>query len=290
MKKEIAREYTKKDRFGFKYISDLSVCDDVFHVSHATNDKLGKCLTVNFPIVYTCVPTAECRVTGNCYCKGSTYEFVGSLINQHENLAFYRKHGADGVCREIDKAILEHPNCENFRYDGCGEIPDRAFFEDVVIKEALEHPNIDFWVYTKKYSMVNNCVRKHGLDSIPSNLTILFSEWTDEENRVFIPVENPYNFPIARFIPITMVDEYKNTVDKLCECNSPWTLGHCDTCNNGCKTLTYGQIVGFIEHSTGRTKAKDKLLKARRDYCQQNGITTKEAYISVFGEDDIFAI
>lgn len=289
---EALKAFVEKDRQGFKaiptFVNNELVRAEI-HVAYGTNGKVGNCFTFNTPIAHSCRDSAECKQTGLCYCKGSTYEFIGSLSNAYENIKFYLTYGAKATVEAIEAEFAKHPKCKKMRWNGSGDIFSYAFFRDVMMELARKHEDMTFWSYTKKYSLINRYFDEHGIESKPKNLVILFSVWTDTEGKRFVNVPNPYNFPLAYFIPVSMIKEFSNVPTYICECGKPWRNGHCDECVNGCPSLKNGESVGFIEHSTSEATATDKLLKERREYCKAYGITTKEAYIKEFGMDDIFA-
>lgn len=282
------RKQMKTNEHGFKYLplDAKEISHDTVHVMFATDEKLGDCYVINFPVVWTCDHNAPC-FTGNaetdykgiCYGRCGRMAMTDSIICQLENLLYFRHHTPDEmveeICRQIKKPLP-------VRWFGVGDIVNAVLYGLVICKVAERKQKNSFWLYTKKYHAVNSWVDKNGLDSIPENLVTIFSKW---ENDTFKLV-NPYNFPVAEFIPYCKEVAEVN-VTKLCDCFMPWRSGHCDECENGCRTLKHGETVGFAEHSTKATKKRDKKIKEHRGICIAEGITTKEAYIKRFGADAV---
>ena len=288
-KKAKVKENVIKDEFGFKMLDEwksANYIESVLHVTYGTNSKTGETFTFNLPIAYSCRHDALCRLTGNCYCRKSSYEYPNALLNQYENLKFLHDHDWDTIYNEFCRQILLNVQCKLFRWFGCGEVISRDFFEKVMIRLANTFKDITFWAYTKRHTMVNQYFKKHGIESKPNNFSIIFSVWTNDDTGEVEQIENPFNFPIAVFIPLKFADKLKNKVTYICECAMPWRKGHCDECKHGCKDLKFGESVGFIEHTTDRTRKKDNTLKKRREECELLGIDTREKYINHYGMDE----
>ena len=171
------------------------------------NTKIGRVLNVSLMPVMTC---------GNCkHCMGYCYDVKACV-------------------RYPDKCARRRKNLF-FRWHVAGDIVDIDYL-DRMVAIARMFPNFRFWTYTKMYSLVNEYVRTHGDNrqtAIPSNLSIMFSEWSGTE------MPNPYNFP-------TFACRLKAESDKVM--TGYHCTGNCDVCKaNGCGCVV-GQTSWIDEH------------------------------------------
>lgn len=149
------------------------------------NRKTGiGCLTMSFPQC-SCLENAPCRK--GCYCSKGCQQFPSVQGAYYRNWRIWNSNPED-----FEKQLnffLDMAGLPLFRYCDCGDIPDAAFLA-MMFRVALNHPNISFLAYTKKYDMVNEFLSKGNV--IPDNLTIRFSYW----DKCW-EVPNPYNLPAA---------------------------------------------------------------------------------------------
>lgn len=245
----------KTGQNGKKYVEPTTV-DSIFHATDG-NSKTGKCGNYNLPIELTCNHSCECYKLGNCYACHGCYNFISNQIKYSENYNFFIKNESIVFINEIINYITSN-KLEKFRYFTCGDIPNTRFFQ-CMIAIAKRLPNVKFWAYTKKYHIINNYCDTFGIDSIPSNLVIIFSHWLNEDGTYF-SMNNKYNFPTSEFIPFGK--EYLTaTVNHICPCSDPTVKATCDTCKTPCYELKHGQSMALLEHSTTRTKQRDKAIK-----------------------------
>lgn len=132
---------------------------------------------------------------------------------------------------EIDKAITEHKKHKFFRWHVSGDIPNMMYFRNMIVI-AKDHPDWTFWTYTKNYAVVNQYCREYGRESIPVNLSIMFSEWQG------MPMVNPYGFPEFRVI---MKGQEKPE-------NVKWCNGNCNACIKAHSHCVKGETVYCMEH------------------------------------------
>lgn len=255
---------------GHKYVTLESV-KPTNNVSNG-NSKVGKVGCYNLPIKYTCV-MCECRLDGICYALDGCYNFASNQATYSENLAFYKSVSSDVFIETMVKTISEN-GWNLFRYFTCGDIPDIRFVK-CIIEIAKRCENVTFWLYTKKYGIVNFHVSEHGLESIPKNLTIIFSHWRNKDGSYF-PMNNPYNFPTSEFIPIGEEHLLEN-VHHVCPCSDPDVLTTCDTCEHPCYKLEHGQSMALMEHSTKETKERDREVKKAHDAIKEEQKKAKKA-------------
>lgn len=242
-----------------KYVDYKSVKSDTLNTSNG-NSKVGKVGCYNLPIEYTCV-NCECKRKKKCYALNGCYNFLSNQATYAENYAFYKAVGKDGFTSAMVERINEK-KWKYFRYFTCGDIPDIDFV-DAMVEIAKQCSNVKFWTYTKKYGIVNIWVNRNGLNAIPDNLTIIFSHWLNDDGSYF-PMQNPHNLPTSEFIPLGM-EHLKEQVTFICPCSDPNVFSTCETCEHPCFNLKYGQSMALLEHSTPRTKKRDKAIRAAKN-------------------------
>ena len=118
-----------------------------------------------------------------------------------------------------------------FRFHVAGDIIDVDYF-DRMVKLSRKHSDFVIWTYTKNYAVVNSYVQQHGLDAIPENLHVMFSEWDGMQ------LVNPYNFPVftCKMKNGNINHPDAKYFDGLYKCP-----GNCDVC----KELRAGCIAGM---------------------------------------------
>ena len=253
------KEYEiSKGKNGLNYIDCFSVDGDM-HVTKKGNSKTGaKVGSFNFPVEQSCNHNCECYKSKACYACGGFYQMPDNMKIYAENLKYFISNDNETFITEFCKALKANGN-KLFRFFTIGDILNKRFFK-CMIEIARRMPDVKFWSYTKKYNIVNNWVNDHGIESFPQNLTIIFSHWLNEDGTYF-PMENPYSFPTSEFIPYGK--EYlAETVTHICPCSNPNVLTTCATCDHACYTLKHGESMALLEHSTTRTKERDKAVKA----------------------------
>ena len=246
----------EKGQNGYNYC----VANSVLALPHCSlgNSKVGEHVgCYNLSIEYTCNHACECYKEGKCYACGGFYQYASNQAMYTENYLFYRVSTAKTIADFIIGYIREN-KLSLFRYFTCGDIPGNKFML-VMVMVAQALPNVTFWTYTKKYHIVNKFVSENGIDSIPSNLTIIFSHWLNNDGTYF-SMNNPYNFPTSEFIPVGQ-EQLVETVNHVCPCSDPNVIATCETCKTPCYKLTFGQSMALLEHSTKESKERDKLVK-----------------------------
>jgi hypothetical protein len=246
---------------GIKHVTLESVADNVFNYSYG-NSKLGKKRVLNFgmSIYHTCNHACGCYKEKKCYGMGGTFIFGSNMKKAAENFKYYISHPAADMVRMLQRVINNNPKIKLFRYFEIGDIPKKEFI-DIMVELAENNPDIKFWTYTKKYAFVNSWLSDHD-GYLPENLTIIFSHWLNDDGTYF-PMPNPYNMPTSEFIPLGM-EHLKDMVTHICPCSDPTVKNECYNCEFPCHELKRGQSMALLEHSTGRTKARDKAIKAAK--------------------------
>jgi len=243
---------------GKKFV-DLDSVQPVFHATNG-NSKTGPAGNYNLPIEYTCRHDCECYKLGRCYACQGCYLFLDNQALYSENYKYYKVNTAETLAQAI-VCYIDENNLKLFRYFTCGDIPGAKFMDAVVIAAAAR-PNVKFWLYTKKYHIVNKYLDDNGADVIPGNVSIIFSHWMNDDGSYF-PMDNPYGFATSEFIPLGQ-EELTEQVTHVCPCSDPTVKATCATCDHPCYDLKRGESMALLEHSTKRTKARDKAIKAAK--------------------------
>lgn len=193
-----------------------------------SNSKLGVIPSVNLPPILTC--RENCPCFSSCYARKGNYRFKNVQESMRLNLEEY-KQNPDGYFAQIKCGISDGIVSYNyFRWHAAGDIVDGDYFERMV-RLAIELPHTQFLAFTKKFEIINSYLESGN--SIPLNLTVVFSAWGDE-----FKVENPYNMPIA-YVRTTNSTGIPSDAE---ECN-----GDCTNCLK-CWNIKSGQSVVFNKH------------------------------------------
>ena len=193
------------------------------------NGKIGPIPSISLPPVVTCKAGVPCA--RDCYaCKlCRIYKNLRESVNRNYSIlktdpaAFWSAvHNTLSVSRF-------------FRYNVTGDIPDRAFFAEMVTA-AAKYPECISLAFTKQYEFVNEWIEKNG--PLPENLKIIFSHWPG------LAMENPYDLPVS-YVKFKNIDpDYIPDTAKHCN-------GNCTACNrsqSGCWQLKNGDAVYFDKH------------------------------------------
>ena len=258
--KQIRNEYiVNKGSNKRNFVERSTVCSDILHVVEG-NSKTGKhVINFNFPIEYTCTHCCECYKNATCYAESGCYLFADNQAGYSENFNFYKTSTKEEFCKALQIAI-DYFGFSLFRYFTCGDIPDSDFLS-IMVEMAINNPAVKFWSYTKKYEIVNKWIDKNG--DLPENLTIVFSHWMNDDGSYF-PMNNRHNMPTSEYIPLGK-EELKETVDYICPCSDPSVIATCETCDHPCYKLKKGEKQALLEHSTTRTKERDKAIKTAKN-------------------------
>jgi len=255
---EREKAYTvAKGKNGKNCVLLNSVIDNVLHVAEG-NSKTGNAINFNLPIEFTCDHRCECYKSALCYAEGGCYTFSSNQAGYSENLNFYRNTDSETFIQALQLA-LNTLRYSLFRYFTCGDIPDQRFF-DCMVTLARNNQHVKFWSYTKKYNIVNAWIDNNG--PLPENLIIIFSHWMNADGTYF-PMDNKHSLPTSEFIPFGR-EELKEHVTHICPCSDPTVNVTCATCDHPCYTLKPGESMALLEHSTSKTKQRDKEIKTAK--------------------------
>lgn len=204
LKKVVSALKNAMDKYMAMPIEAIKLC-----ISNG-NRKIGKAMNVSLPPILSC---------GNCKeCKHFCYDIRACL--QYKNVIDARVRNYVILLRDrdlyfstIDKACTRRKANKMFRWHVSGDIIDLDYFFRMV-EIARNHPDFIFWTYTKMYHIVNEYCDKYGKESIPANLSVMFSEWRGME------MVNPYGFGEFRAL-------YEN--EEIPE-STYYCPGNCDIC------------------------------------------------------------
>ena len=220
-----ANEY--RARYEGLAITDIKPC-----ISQG-NTKIGKVLNVSLMPVMTCGNCQHCM--GYCYDVKACVRFADTVIGARMRNTVLLMRDRDRYFNFIISKCARRRKNKFFRWHVAGDIVDIDYL-DRMCAIARMFPDFKFWTYTKMYDIVNEYVRTHGDDravAIPSNLSIMFSEWSGVE------MPNPYGFP--KFSCRLASEHDKVMTGYHC-------TGNCDVCkahNCGC---VVGQSSWIDEH------------------------------------------
>lgn len=175
------------------------------------NRKIGKAMNVSLPPILSCGNCKECKHF--CYDIRACLQYANTVIDARiRNYAVLLKDRGL-YFSTIDSACTKRRTNKMFRWHVSGDIIDLDYFCRMV-EMARKHTDFTFWTYTKMYSIVNEYCDKYGKESIPSNFSVMFSEWRG------MPMNNPYKFGEFRAL-------YEN--ESIPE-NTYYCPGNCDIC------------------------------------------------------------
>lgn len=188
-------------------LENLTVC-----VSDG-NKKIGYSKNVSTLPVYSCRHLCG-KCVKWCYDIKACLQYKNVIHARVKNFVIF-KRSREKFFADIAKELSRVRVHKYFRYHVGGEIIDIDELYRLV-QLAKQFPNFVMWTYTKNYNVVNLYCDIYGKDSIPGNLSIMFSEWKGKE------ITNPYNFPVfyCKF-PDESPEKYKN----IYHCP-----GNCDIC------------------------------------------------------------
>lgn len=200
------------------------------------NIKIGRVLNVSLPPMITCGKACVGTCDHYCYDIKACNLYANTVIDARaRNFVLWIKDH-DEYFRRIDEKMSRRRKNKYFRFHVSGDIVSAEYL-DRMCKLARKHPDFVIWTYTKQYALVNEYVRTHGNDrnaAIPSNLTIMFSEWRGLE------MNNPYNFPEFTCV-FTSEGEKLDSGKWVCP-------GNCDICKKACRGCVNGENTQCEDH------------------------------------------
>lgn len=207
--------------FYMQHVDEIKVC-----VTNG-NRKIGRVMNVSLLPIFTCLTRCEgCRFF--CYDIKACMQYKNVLIARVRNTVLLwcnRK----AYFEQIEQRIARRRKNKYFRWHVAGDIIDQDYFENM-IRIAKNHPDFIFWTYTKQYDIINRYCDKYGKESIPTNLSIMFSQWDG------IKMINPYNFAEFR-----VVDDIKTAKTFVCP-------GNCETCLKNHRGCPFNETATVQKH------------------------------------------
>jgi hypothetical protein len=190
------------------------------------NTKMGAIPSVSLPPVITC--PAGCPCAKKCY-AAKLCRLRPSVRNAYtRNLEILNQDPLE-YWRQVRNAAAK---TKYFRFHVSGDIPDPVYFLDIILT-AVQIPDTQFLVFTKRYSIVNAWLDSKG--KLPENLHLIFSEWEGLE------LDNPHNVPTAAVI---FKGQEPRDNWKVC----PGNCSECAARGVGCWELKPGETIAFYEH------------------------------------------
>ena len=182
------------------------------------NRKIGKAMNVSLPPILSCGNCKECKHF--CYDIRACLQYANTVIDARIRNWTILQRDRNRYFSLIDEACCRRRSNKMFRWHVAGDIIDIDYFCRMV-DIAKKHPDFVFWTYTKMYSIVNEYCRLYGKESIPANLSVMYSEWKG------MPIDNPYGFGEFRCLYL----------DEEIPSDTYYCPGNCDICkasNRGC--------------------------------------------------------
>jgi len=193
-----------------------------------SNSKMGNVASVSTLPFITC--PACCKETCGADC------YAAKLANLRPSvLKSYAINTAMALLRpieywaQVEAAVMA---VRYFRFHVSGDIINADYFAHMV-EVARRNPHTEILVFTKRYQIVNAWIDENG--SIPENLHILFSGWTN------LTPDNPHSLPET------------NIFTSEADIHDDWKIcgGNCFNCacrGVGCWQAQKGDTIAFKKH------------------------------------------
>lgn len=207
--------------FYMQHVDEIKVC-----VTNG-NRKIGRVMNVSLLPIFTCLTRCNgCRFF--CYDIKACMQYKNVLLARVRNTVLLWCN-RNAYFEQIEQRIARRRKNKFFRWHVAGDIIDGDYLQRM-IDIARHHPDFIFWTYTKQYHIVNRHCDKFGKESIPGNLSIMFSQWDG------IEMVNPYNFPEFR-----VYDDISNVTEHRCP-------GNCEVCLKSKTGCPYGVTSAVKKH------------------------------------------
>lgn len=192
------------------------------------NVKIRKAMNVSLMPVMTCGNCKECKYL--CYDIKACMQYPNTVIPARVRNTLLARKDPARYFQLIRNKLRRRRTNKYFRWHVAGDILDMDYFAEMV-KIAREFPEFTFWTYTKMYHIVNAYCDANGVDTIPANLHIMFSEWRG------MPMHNPYGFPEFRVV-------FKGETRP----EGHYCPGNCDVCKASGRGCIAGETTYCLEH------------------------------------------
>ena len=189
------------------------------------NSKIGRIANVSLTPIKACKGCAA--VCGkDCYALKAYKQYPATKAAWDHNYE-QATNKPDIFFAELYEELKKYKGTF-FRWHVAGDILDQEYLWDMIkIADSFKH--IKFLAFTKQYDVVNSIQPIF----IPGNLKIVFSAWSG------LPMDNPYNFPIA-----FMQDGSETRVNG----NELECPGHCESCGMCWNLDSLNRNVVFNKH------------------------------------------
>lgn len=200
------------------------------------NSKMGRVLNISLPPPRTCSHELPCFKTG-CYAMRSAYNVYPEVRKAWDGNHDVWQQSWTAYRDAVEAAIVK-AKPELFRWHVGGDIPgylDDAdlYLKYVVCETAERHPDVRFWMTTKKYDVAS---RNAQFVRNRPNLTVMLSMWPGLDCKR----------ELRRRWPTAWVDDPKNPDPRIPKDSKPCS-GRCDTCA-ACWGMKAGESVVFKKH------------------------------------------
>lgn len=194
------------------------------------NRKIGRVMNVSLMPMLTCGNCSGC--SRYCYDIKACLQYPNTVIDARMRNTVLAQRDMALYFHLIDEHIT-HSRCRFFRWHVAGDIINSLYFAGMVT-EALRHPDVTFWTYTKMYSIVNEYIDTMG--PLPDNLHVMFSKWDG------MPMNNPHGLPVfACKLKAGNADHVPFETMHRCP-------GNCDVCKAAGRGCVVGESSYADEH------------------------------------------
>lgn len=229
LKKVMDQAKSKKGEYMKKKVEEITLC-----ISKG-NRKIGRVMNVSLMPIMTCTNCKECK--HYCYDIKACLQYPHNVLDARVRNTVLVMKDMNAYFQRIDEACSRKRTNKFFRWHVAGDIINMEYFKKM-IEVAKNHPDFIFWTYTKNYKVVNEYCNQYGKESIPENLSIMFSEWDG------MPLVNPYNFPV---FACKMKNGNKNRTEESFK-NMHKCPGNCDICKELKRGCPYKESTYADEH------------------------------------------
>ena len=195
------------------------------------NRKIGRVDNVSTAPIICCRNCKECKHC--CYDIKACMRYKNVMKARARNtaLALYDR---TSYFEQIFTHVMRMKK-KYFRWHVGGDILDLDYLVRVVAIARLLGNKV-FWLYTKNYDIVNQCIAENG--PLPSNLHVMYSEWDG------VKLVNPYDQPVfscrLKGGNKNHSDEYFHTLYKC--------PGNCEACIKAGRGCVSGETAYVDEH------------------------------------------
>ena len=131
----------------------------------------------------TCVGCCENVCEKDCYAIKYTILHHNTCIPTYLDNTILAKNDIDTFFKEL-QLFIDRNMIAAIRFHASGEIPNFIYLKKMA-EIAKKNPDIIFYTYTKRYNLLEMCIKEMDL---PKNLVILVSIWNNNYS-------NPNEFP-----------------------------------------------------------------------------------------------